>query len=160
MEKKAYFAAGCFWGVEYYFDKLKGVTSVKSGYMGGETKNPTYNQVLSKKTGHFEAVAITYDMQVIQYKDLVQYFFEIHDFTQKDGQGPDIGPQYLSAIFYQDAKEREIIMGVIEQLEAMGYDVATKVLEYKPFYEAEAYHQEYYKTKGSSPYCHSYRKIF
>lgn len=160
MEKKTYFAAGCFWGVEYYFDKLEGVKSVKSGYMGGETKNPTYNQVLSKKTGHLEAVEILYDIEKISYKDLVQYFFEIHDFTQKDGQGPDIGPQYLSAIFYQDAKEREIAIDVIEQLEAMGYDVATKVLEYKPFYEAEEYHQEYYKTKGSSPYCHSYRKIF
>jgi len=160
MKKKAYFAAGCFWGVEYYFQKLEGVINVDSGYMGGDTKNPTYHQVLTKTTGHFEAVEVVYDLSKVSYEELSKYFFEIHDFTQTDGQGPDIGPQYLSAIFYQTQEEKDIALNLIESLDNMGYSVATKVLEYKPFYKAEDYHQNYYLNRGTVPYCHSYTKIF
>lgn len=160
MERKAYFAAGCFWGVEYYFQKLEGVKRVTSGYMGGETKNPTYHQVLTKTTGHLEAVEVVYDASKVSFESLSKYFFEIHDFTQTDGQGPDIGPQYLSAIFYQNEEEEKIALGLIETLENMGYKVATQLLAYKPFYEAETYHQDYYLQKGTLPYCHTYRKVF
>jgi methionine-S-sulfoxide reductase len=160
MQKKAYFAAGCFWGVEFYFQKLEAVISVESGYMGGNTQNPTYHDVLSKTTGHFESVEVVYDDTKISYEALVQYFFEIHDFTQTNGQGPDIGPQYLSAIFYKTNNEREVAKHIMTELENMGYNVATKLLEYKPFYKAEQYHQNYYQNKGTLPYCHTYKKIF
>ena len=160
MEKKAYFAAGCFWGVEYYFQKLDGVLQVDSGYMGGTVDNPTYHQVLTKTTGHLEAVEVVYDPSKVEYKQLVKYFFEIHDFTQTDGQGPDIGPQYLSAIFYQTKEEKDIALEIVEILTDMGYSVATQLREYKPFYKAETYHQDYYKNRGTKPYCHSYNQIF
>lgn len=160
VENRAYFAAGCFWGVEYYFQKLDGVKKVSSGYMGGELEDPTYEDVLRKNTGHLESVEVVYDANKIDYEALVKYFFEIHDFTQTDGQGPDIGPQYLSAIFYQNENQKKIINDIINVLNKMGYNTATKVLEYKPFYKAEAYHQNYYLNKGTLPYCHIYRKIF
>ncbi len=160
--KEAYFAGGCFWGVEYHFEELNGVIEAVSGYMGGETKDPTYEEVCNKTTGHLETVKIVYDPQKVDYKDLVKLFFEIHDFTQTDGQGPDIGPQYLSAIFYNDEKERAVAQKIIDQLSDMGYKVVTKLIDASkhPFYKAEEYHQNYYKLRGSKPYCHSYRKIF
>lgn len=158
--QKAYFAAGCFWGVEYYFQRLEGVAEVTSGYMGGEIENPTYEQVCSKTTGHIEAVEVEYDPALIGYEALVKYFFEIHDFTQVGGQGPDIGPQYISAIFYRNDAEKQTAQKLMDELEQKGYGVATKLLEYKPFYPAEAYHQNFYRNKGATPYCHSYRKVF
>ncbi|MGM0534008.1 MAG: peptide-methionine (S)-S-oxide reductase MsrA [Campylobacterota bacterium] len=160
QKKKAYFAAGCFWGVEHYFKKLEGVQTVDSGYMGGKTKNPSYEEVSYGNTGHIEAVEVVYDSGEIDYKALVKYFFEIHDFEQVGGQGPDIGYQYISAIFYQGEEEKKTARRVIETLQKMGYEVATKLFAYSPFYKAESYHQDYYDKKGSTPYCHSYRKIF
>ncbi|MDQ7045885.1 MAG: bifunctional methionine sulfoxide reductase B/A protein [Sulfurimonas sp.] len=158
--KKAYFAGGCFWGVEYHFEKLDGVKSVDSGYMGGHIKNPTYRQVTRKKTGHLEVVEVVYNSNKVSYESLVKLFFEIHDPTQKNGQGPDIGSQYLSAIFTSNKKEKEIIYKLVGILNQKGLDIATKIHPLVPFYKAEDYHQDYYANKGKKPYCHSYKKLF
>lgn len=158
--KQAYFAAGCFWGVEYHFEKLKGVNSAISGYMGGHTLNPDYHSVCSGTTGHLEVVKIEYDSNIVSYEELLKLFFEIHDFTQTNGQGPDIGSQYLSAIYYEDEKEKETIDSIIEILKNKGYKVATSLYEMVTFYEAEDYHQDYYERHQKVPYCHSYNKIF
>ena len=158
--QKAYFAGGCFWGVEYYLEKLNGVKEVTSGYMGGAIEAPTYEQVSAGQTGHLEAVEVVYDPKIITYEALAKTFFEIHDPTQIDGQGPDIGEQYRSAVFVGNQKEREVIENLIGLLEKKGFKVATKVLDIKPFYKAEAYHQNYYRQKEKTPYCHGYVKRF
>lgn len=158
--KKAIFAAGCFWGVQFYFDKLKGVTETRVGYTGGARENPTYEQVCSHATGHFEATQVTYDPEQVSYEELVKYFFEIHDFRQEDGQGPDLGPQYRSAIFYNGEAEKETAEKIIEILKEKGEQVATLLLPAKPFYAAELYHQNYYAKNGHEPYCHRYQKLF
>ena len=156
----AYYAGGCFWGLEFLFEKLDGVISAKSGYMGGFINNPTYKQVCYEKTGHLEAVEVLYDSSIINYKDLTKYFFEIHDPTQSNGQGPDIGEQYLSAIFYNNKYEKELSIKLINVLKNKGYNIATNLFPYKTFWEAEEYHQNYYKKKSGTPYCHFYRKRF
>ncbi len=158
--KRAYFAGGCFWGVEYYLEKLDGVKEVASGFMGGSVEHPSYRQVISSKTGHLETVEVVYDPGKISYETLAKTFFEIHDPTQKDGQGPDIGEQYRSAIFVTDKKEREIVEKLIDLLKIKGYKVATKIIPKKSFYKAEAYHQNYYEQNGKQPYCHTYIKRF
>lgn len=158
--KQAYFAAGCFWGVEYYFQKLQGVISVESGYMGGHTQNPTYEQVCSGFSRHLEVVKVQYDEKKIDFETLVKYFFEIHDFSQTNGQGPDIGSQYLSAIFYNNEEEKEVTQSIIEKLRSMGYEVATSLQKTVPFYKAEEYHQNYYERHQKVPYCHTYKKVF
>lgn len=160
--KSAYFAAGCFWGVEYYFEKLEGVKTAISGYMGGHLKDPTYHDICTGTTGHLEVVQVNYDSEKISFEELVKFFFEIHNFTQRNGQGPDIGPQYLSAIFYDSAHDKEIASGIIDFLQSQNYDVATTLIDatYFPFYEAESYHQDYYVVNNKIPYCHSYTKIF
>ena len=160
--KKAYFAGGCFWGVEYHFDKLNGVIDAKSGYMGGKLENPTYKDVCYKDTGHLEVVEVTYDPKVVTFEELAKLFFEIHDPTQIDGQGPDIGSQYLSAIFYNNKEEKELAQKLITFLEKKGLKVATKLLpkQKHKFYKAEDYHQNYYKLRGSKPYCHIRVKRF
>jgi len=160
--KSAYFAGGCFWGVEYYFEKLKGVQSAISGYMGGHLENPTYRDICSGTTGHLEVVQINYDENIVSFEELTKLFFEIHDPSQTNGQGPDIGSQYLSAIFYNDEKEKECSESLIEILENKGYFVATKLIDATniPFYEAEDYHQDYYFVHSKVPYCHSYTKRF
>jgi len=157
---KAYFAGGCFWGVEYYLEKLDGVKEVTSGFMGGTLKDPTYYQVVRTKTGHLETVEVVYDPKKVSYETLVKTFFEIHDPTQADGQGPDIGSQYLSAIFVNTKEEHKVVERLIGLLEKKGLKIATKVLEKTPFYKAEEYHQDYYDRKGSTPYCHGYVKRF
>ncbi len=158
--KKAYVAGGCFWGVEYHLEELDGVKSVTSGFMGGNFKNPSYMDVVYKHTGHVETVEIIYDPSIISYEKIIKTFFEIHDFTQTNGQGPDIGSQYLSVVFYSDNKEKETDQKVISILQNKGYKVATKIKKASVFYKAEEYHQDYYKRKGSKPYCHIYKKIF
>ncbi|NQY94712.1 MAG: peptide-methionine (S)-S-oxide reductase MsrA, partial [Campylobacteraceae bacterium] len=105
--KSAYFAGGCFWGVEYYFEHLEGVESAISGYMGGSMPNPDYRSICTGLTGHLEVVQINYDPSIVSFESLTRLFFEIHDFTQTNGQGPDIGSQYLSAIFYNDEEEKD-----------------------------------------------------
>ncbi|SFV75780.1 Peptide methionine sulfoxide reductase MsrB [hydrothermal vent metagenome] len=159
---QAYFAGGCFWGVEYFFEQVEGVVCAVSGYMGGEEKNPTYEMVCSKTTNHIETVEVSYDPNKVDFTSLAKLFFEIHDPTQKDGQGPDIGPQYQSAIFYNNEKEKEIAQQLIKQLQDKGYDVVTKLIDANmhPFYKAEAYHQDYYAKKGTIPYCHKFIQKF
>ena len=158
--KKAYFAAGCFWGVEYHFETLPGVVSAVSGYMGGHTENPTYEQICSKTTGHLEVVEVSYDPKIVNYETLVKLFFEIHDPEQPNGQGPDIGPQYLSAIFTSKKDEREVIKKLANELTNKGYNLATKLHEDTVFYKAEDYHQDYYQRRNQQPYCHAYTKRF
>jgi peptide methionine sulfoxide reductase msrA/msrB len=158
--KKAYFAGGCFWGVEHLFQGKEGVISVTSGYMGGSLDNPTYQDVLTGKTGHLEAVEVAYDPVQVNFEELAKFFFEIHDPTQTNGQGPDIGAQYLSAVFYNSEDEKEISHNLIEILKSKGYDVVTKVIPAVKFWEAEEYHQDYYVQKNQQPYCHVYKKIF
>ena len=158
--KKAYFGGGCFWGMEYLFDKLDGVQSVTSGYMGGETPHPTYQDVCYLDTGHIEVVEVIYDSQIISYENVVKYFFEIHDPTQINGQGPDIGYQYISAIFTSDEQEKEIINKLTRELKNNGFEVATKIFDLVPFYKAEDYHQNYYNKNKHIPYCHRYNKRF
>lgn len=157
---KAYFAGGCFWGVEHHLEKLSGVTEVTSGFMGGTVKNPSYYDVVEKKTGHLETVEVVYDPSKISYTELSKAFFEIHDPTQKNGQGPDIGAQYHSAVFVSNESEKKVIFSLLEQLKHNGFVPATKVLVGGTFYKAEEHHQNYYKKKGSAPYCHSYVKRF
>jgi len=158
--KKAYFASGCFWGTEYYFMKAPGVAQTAVGFMGGHVDNPTYKEVCQQNTGHLETTEVDYDTSKTSYEDLVKLFFETHDFTQTNGQGPDIGPQYLSCIFYNDAREREIAEKYIKKLTDKGYKVATMLKPASTFWKAEDYHQQYYEHKGSTPYCHVYKKIF
>jgi len=160
MIKKAYFASGCFWGTEYYFMKANGVKHTAVGFMGGHVDHPTYNQVSQKNTGHLETTEVEYDTSKTSYEDLVKLFFETHDFTQTNGQGPDIGPQYLSCIFYNDESEKETAEKYIKKLQEKGYKVATMLKPASTFWKAEDYHQQYYEHKGSTPYCHVYKKIF
>lgn len=157
---RAYFAGGCFWGVEYLFEQKEGVISAVSGYMGGSTEDPSYQEVSSGNTGHVEAVEIVYDPSTVSYEDLAKFFFEIHDPTQANGQGPDIGEQYLSAIFYSSDGEEKTAYKLIDILKTKGYDVVTKVLPTSTFWEAEEYHQDYYDNKNQQPYCHVWEKKF
>jgi peptide methionine sulfoxide reductase msrA/msrB len=156
----AYFASGCFWGTEYHFMKAKGVKETTVGYMGGHTQHPTYKEVCTGETGHAETTQVVFDTTQTSYEDMVKLYFETHDFTQVGGQGPDIGDQYRSVIFYTSEVQKQMAEKYIGILTNKGYKVAT-ILEKAPeFWPAEDYHQEYYDKKHGSPYCHIYRKIF
>jgi peptide methionine sulfoxide reductase msrA/msrB len=146
--------------VEYYLEKLDGVKEVNSGFMGGRVEHPSYKRVVTAETGHLETVEVLYDPKKIACEALAKTFFEIHDPTQADGQGPDIGEQYHSAIFVTNDKERRTAEKLIATLKKKGYKVATKILPKKPFYKAESHHQDYYDRHGKQPYCHSYIKRF
>jgi len=158
----AIFAGGCFWGVEHVMRKMADIESIEAGYIGGRADivSPTYEQVCTGNTGYVEAVRIVFDPRKESYDHLCRLFFEIHDPTQRDGQGPDIGEQYRSVIFYTSPCQLRTARTVIGELTAKGYDVATELREATPFYRAEEYHQDYYTKKGTSPYCHSYTKRF
>lgn len=156
----AYFAAGCFWGVEYYFKNMKGVKSTTAGYMGGNKSNPSYQEVCTGTTGHAEVVEVVFDKSMVSFKELAQLFFEIHDFTQVNRQGPDIGEQYRSDIFYNSEEQKNISAELIETLIKKGYDVETGLTSAMEFWPAEDYHQDYYEKTGKEPYCHFRRKIF
>jgi peptide methionine sulfoxide reductase msrA/msrB len=158
--QKAYFAGGCFWGVEYYLEREKGVVSVTSGYMGGNKANPTYEEVCDKKTGHAETVEVVFDPAITSYETLARLFFEIHDPTQVNRQGPDAGEQYRSEVFYISDAQRETTEKLIGILRSNGYKVATRVTPASDFWPAETYHQDYYGRKGGIPYCHGYTKRF
>ena len=160
LEEKAVFAGGCFWGVEYYMQKIEGVKTVVSGYTGGKQENPSYQDVIYRNTGHYEAVEVTYDPKLVGFETIAKTFFEIHDPAQKNGQGPDIGKQYRSAVFYANEEQKAVTEDLIKQLKNKGYKVATKLIKASPFYNAEDYHQDYYNNKGSLPYCHGYVKRF
>lgn len=158
----AYFASGCFWGTEYHFMKAPGVRSTTVGYMGGHEDNPTYKQVCTGTTGHVETTEVLFDTTKTSYEDLIKLYFETHDFTQVGGQGPDIGDQYRSVIFYANDDQKRIAEKYIKILTDRGYKVATELRpsENNEFWEAEDYHQEYYDKKNGTPYCHIYRKLF
>lgn len=158
--EKAIFAGGCFWGMEYQFQKVDGVKSVISGYIGGRTENPTYKEVCNTNSGHAEAIEVTYDATKVGYEEMAKLFFEIHDPTQLNGQGPDIGEQYRSEVFYFDESQKEITEKLIKILESKGYKVVTKLTKASKFYNAEDYHQDYYNKTGGTPYCHIYQKRF
>lgn len=161
----AVFAAGCFWGVQYYFSRQEGVLRTEAGYIGGDEAHPDYAQVKAHRTGHLEAVRVEFDPQAVSYEELCKLFFEIHDPGQLDGQGPDLGPQYLSGIFYADAEQRRTAEALIARLRRLGHEVNTVLEPFVPepgpdtpvreiFWSAEDYHQLYYDKEGGSPYCH------
>lgn len=158
--ERAFFAGGCFWGVEYLMKQLPGVIRTQVGYSGGSTVNPTYEQVCSGKTGHVEAIEVVFDPKKVSYETIAKYFFEIHDPSQKDGQGPDIGSQYRSVLFYLTAAQKKTALKLIEKLKSQGIDVVTEVRPAQTFYPAEAYHQQYYDKTGKEPYCHMRVKRF
>jgi len=160
VTQKAVFAGGCFWGVEYHMQKVKGVIGTRVGYTGGTTEHPSYEQVCSGRTGHAEAIEVEFDPNMVSYETLAKLFFEIHDPTQFDRQGPDIGTQYRSAVFYQNDEQKRITEALIEQLKAKGYRVVTGVEKGGLFWPAEDYHQDYYEKTGHHPYCHIYQKRF
>ncbi|WP_295939942.1 bifunctional methionine sulfoxide reductase B/A protein [uncultured Alistipes sp.] len=156
----AIFAGGCFWGVEYMLSKEPGVLKVESGYTGGRTEKPTYEEVCSHRTGHAEAVRVTFEPAKVSYEKLARLFFEIHDPTQIDGQGPDLGNQYRSEIFYTSPSQEQTAEKLIAELRKKGYHVVTEVTPASTFWPAEDYHQRYYERKGTLPYCHAYTKRF
>ena len=148
--------AGCFWCVEAVFDDLKGVESVESGYSGGHTENPTYQQVCSETTGHAEVVNVNFNPQEVSFKEILQVFFTVHDPTQLNRQGNDVGSSYRSAIFYHDATQKQVAEEVIKEVTAEGiYDkpIVTEVTAFDEFYIAENYHQEYFTNNPNQPYC-------
>jgi len=147
----ATFGAGCFWGVQHTFQKTKGVINTTVGYMGGNIKNPTYEQVCSDKTGHAEIVQIEYDSSVISYNDLLDIFWDIHNPTQKNRQGPDIGRQYRSVIFYHNENQRKIAeesKNYLEKTSKYSKPIATEITQVKTFYPAGEYHQNYFQKHG------------
>jgi peptide methionine sulfoxide reductase msrA/msrB len=158
--EQAIFASGCFWGTEYYLKKAKGVKSTSVGYIGGHIENPTYEQVCTGTTGHAEAVKVIFDPSKTSYEELTRLFFETHDFTQINRQGPDIGEQYRSVIFYANDEQKQIAEKLIKLLEEKGYKVATQLEPAGEFYNAEKYHQDYYHKTGGTPYCHIKREVF
>ena len=150
----AIFAAGCFWGVQYNFNQVPGVIRTEAGYTGGTKANPTYKEVCSHTTGHVEAIRVEFDPDKTSFEELAKLFFEIHDPTQTNGQGPDIGPQYLSEIFYTDSDQKSVAEKLIGILQSQGMKIATKLRQAETFWPAEEYHQEYYEKTGGTPYCH------
>lgn len=158
--QKAIFAAGCFWGVEYYFKTAPGVLRTRVGYTGGITVNPTYKEVCSNTTGHAEAIEVIFDPEKTNFEELCKLFFEIHDPTQLNRQGPDVGEQYRSAVFYLNQEQKQTTEKLILILKEKGLNVVTQVVPAAPFYEAEEKHQDYYNKTGSKPYCHFRIKKF
>ena len=156
----AYFAGGCFWGTEYLLQSLDGVLSTRVGYMGGKKSHPTYEQVCEGNTGYAETVEIVFDPTKIDYEALAKFFFEIHDPTQVNRQGPDVGSQYRSAVFYTTEDQKRIADSLIQVLQGNGLKVATHVVPANTFWEAEEYHQDYYVQTGKTPYCHFRQKRF
>lgn len=152
--KQAVFAEGCFWGVEEVFRKVDGVENVVVGYTGGHTENPTYEDVCRGNTGHAEAVLVAYDPKKVSYKELLAVFWKTHDPTTLNRQGPDIGEQYRSAIFYLDDEQKKFAEESKKELQAPGKKIVTEITKASEFYKAEEYHQSYFKKKGIDPTCH------
>ena len=147
---------GCFWCLEAVFDDLRGVESVESGYTGGSVPDPTYRQVCAGTTGHAEVVRVTFDPEVVSFRELLEVFFAIHDPTTPNRQGSDVGSQYRSAIFYHSPEQKETADETVSQLNAEGVwdaPIVTEVVPAGEFYVAEDYHQEYYAQNASQPYC-------
>jgi peptide-methionine (S)-S-oxide reductase len=156
MMDTATFGAGCFWGVEEAFRQIPGVTDTAVGYMGGQTERPTYEQVCTDRTGHAEVVQVQYDPAQVSYETLLQVFFANHDPTTMNRQGPDIGTQYRSAVFYQSLEQQALAQAAKEKLQASGRFARPIVTEITPagtFWQAEEYHQQYLAKRGLS-HCH------
>lgn len=158
--EEAIFAGGCFWGIQYYLDRLPGVLKTEVGYTGGHQSHPSYREVCRGATGHYEATRVVYDPAVLSYEKLAQYFFEIHDPTQANGQGPDLGEQYRSGIFYLDEAQQKVALELMNALEAKGFRPVTRLLPAQIFWPAEEDHQHYYDKTGKAPYCHAYTSRF
>jgi peptide-methionine (S)-S-oxide reductase len=154
--QKASFAAGCFWGVEARFREIEGVVDAVSGYMGGHNANPTYTEVCSGRTGHAETVQVEFDDQQVSYRQLLETFFAMHNPTTLNRQGPDVGSQYRSAVFWHDPEQRQTAQDMIEALNAAGKwssPIVTEVVEAPEFWPAEEYHQRYFEKNGGG-FCH------
>jgi peptide-methionine (S)-S-oxide reductase len=152
----ATFGGGCFWCIEAPMKELVGVEDVTSGYAGGHVEDPTYEEVCSGETGHAEVVRVVFDPDVISYRDLLEVFFAIHDPTTEDRQGPDVGSQYRSVVFYHDEKQRETVESFVAALADRGVyddDIVTEIEPLETFYEAEEHHQDYYEKNPNQPYC-------
>lgn len=150
----AIYAGGCFWGVEFYFRNLPGVLKTTVGYTGGTVDHPTYEQVCTGRTGHAEAIEIVFDPKQVSYENLTKWFFEIHDPTQLNRQGPDVGHQYRSVVFYKNEEQKKIAQNLISILKNKGLKVVTQLEPAATFWPAEGYHQNYYQKTGGRPYCH------
>jgi peptide-methionine (S)-S-oxide reductase len=154
--EKATFGAGCFWGVEYVFRRVPGVVDVQVGYSGGMLPNPSYEQVCSHTTGHAEVAQVTFDPEQVTFDQLMEVFWAMHDPTQVNRQGPDIGDQYRSAIFAHSEEQREAAEASKARAQAkFGMQIATEIRPLTVFYPAENYHQAYYEKNGHTPYCHT-----
>lgn len=152
----ATFGAGCFWGVEEIYRQIPGVTATSVGYMGGHTENPTYEEVCTDQTGHAEVVHVEYDPSITSYEDLLKVFWENHNPTTLNQQGPDVGTQYRSVIFYHTTEQKEIAEGSKRKMDQSGRwknPIVTQIVPAKPFYRAEEYHQRYLQKRGL-PSCH------
>jgi peptide-methionine (S)-S-oxide reductase len=151
--KRATFGAGCFWGVQASFDRLKGVVCTQVGYMGGRTENPTYEQVCTNRTGHAEVVDLRYDPQQISYEELLEAFWNMHDPTTPNRQGPDVGAQYRSVVFYYDEEQRRAAEAMKDRLSKSGRfsrPIVTEITSASPFWRAEEYHQKYHEKHGGA----------
>ena len=153
----ATFGAGCFWGVEYQYAKIPGVHSAESGYAGGKTLNPTYEDICAKGTGHAEVIEVTFDPAKVSYRTLVEYFFKMHNPTQVNRQGPDVGDQYRSVIFTHSPEQQKVADDVkigLTLAKTFSRPIATQIEPAPKFWRAEEYHQKYYQLRGKKPYCH------
>lgn len=151
--KRATFGAGCFWGVQAAFDRIKGVVCTQVGYMGGWTENPTYEDVCTNRTGHAEVVDLRYDPEQVSYEQLLEAFWNMHDPTTPNRQGPDVGMQYRSVVFYHDEEQRRAAEAMKERLTKSGRftrPVVTEIVPAKPFWRAEEYHQKYHERRGGA----------
>ena len=157
---RAIFASGCFWGTEYYMQQAPGVLQTTVGYIGGTQTDPTYEDVCTGNSGYAEAVEVLFDPEKTDFKTVAKLFFETHDPGQLNRQGPDIGEQYRSEIFYTDENQKRVAEELIKKLKDKGIKVVTKLTRASQFYDAEDYHQDYYLNKGTKPYCHFYKKKF
>ncbi|WP_425391676.1 peptide-methionine (S)-S-oxide reductase MsrA [Ekhidna sp.] len=154
--EKATFGSGCFWCTEAMFQRLKGVSNVKSGYSGGHTKNPTYKEVCSGASGHAEVIQLEYDPEIITYDELLEVFWKTHDPTTLNRQGNDVGTQYRSVIFYHSESQKELALSYKKKLEASNIwpdPIVTEISPYEEFYPAEIEHDNYYNENASQPYC-------
>lgn len=149
----ATFGGGCFWCVEAVFQEVDGVEEVVSGYAGGDVETPSYEEVCSGSTGHAEVVQLEYDPEEVGYRELLDVFFDVHDPTTRNREGPDVGSQYRSCVFYHDERQRDAVEEKVAELEGDGLDVVTEVASLDEFYRAEDYHQDYFRKNPSDGYC-------